>query len=287
MSQRKKPSLTDILARFQAAQQKAASEEETGANAENTVIPESTTAAQAEDASADVQNTKVAQNETIDAKEALQAVADAFIDEHNAALKKEAQIFGELFAVSCMEHMNKTASIMDAEQQAYDTTLTVIQQQETMLKQAATYDTAYMEAMAQIAGYESVEAFQKAAGLEELAPEDLAAMMAEQGRESTAAGPDETPPSIPEQGSPPAASSVTDALESVADAAESNAGAIQAIAEAVQLLAGIGAENPAAEGGEDPEDAAIADSYVNEDGDVNLEDIQNQAYANVLAQLGG
>lgn len=317
MALRKKPNLTDILAQFQAARQKEASEEDDIPVAESEAVLIDTDhvldediGTTSEDVAEAAQNVEDAQAEVVNAKETLKAVAGDFINEHNASLKKEAQIFGELFAVSCMEHMNKTASFMDIEHNAYHNVLDEIYRQDLLHKCAAVYDESYMMTMSRIAGFKSPQEFQKAAGLEDMSPEDMAALMADQGSEpddgdyedgegaleglseeellelarQMSSGEDQ------EEESP-----LADALESAADAAESNAEAIQAIAEAARMLSGAGADDAVLEAAnlledeaaEDPAEAPIADSYMDENGDVNLPGIQEQAYANVMNQLGG
>lgn len=108
-----------------------------------------------------------AAGQVVDAKESLKAVTDEFVNEHTAALKKEAQIFGELFAASCMEQMNKVAALQKVEQNAYATTvdaLSAVNEAELMNKTAAIYDEAYFTTLAKFAGLESPEELQSILG---------------------------------------------------------------------------------------------------------------------------
>ena len=115
MAARNTPKLADLLRKFEEAQQKTAGEPvPTSGDAVPQAAPvtePASTAPTAEKVAA-AEQTKEAENQTkeaenqagdaagqvVDAKEALKAVTDEFVNEHTAALKKEAQIFGELFA---------------------------------------------------------------------------------------------------------------------------------------------------------------------------------------------
>jgi hypothetical protein len=153
-----------------------------------------------EDATA---NAEAAQAEVAEAKEVLQDLADEFINEHTASLKKEAQVFGQLFAASCLEEMNKTAALQDASANAYSLTSQVCDAQLlqktaaeaydiamaavrgvpfedeglSLEKQASLYTEAYRTVMAKMAGFDEPEEMEEAAG-QELSPEEMAAIVA-------------------------------------------------------------------------------------------------------------
>lgn len=222
------------------------------------------------------QEVKAASEQVVDAKEALKAVTDDFINEHTAALKKEAQVFGELFAASCIDRMNKTAALQQAEQDAYLTTLETFgswhDETELMNKTAAIYDEAYFTTLAKYAGLESVEELQAALAEtpEALPPEVINAALAASGidpmtvknidgkedeeeldeAEDSEEGSGEEDESDEEEEAPRA--TVADALAEAANAASSNAAAIKSIAEAADALA---AEGEYAEDDEAYEDA--------------------------------
>lgn len=139
MPERTNPSLSDILNNFRAAREKPLNKTandgeidpgmpgsgtmdptltpqeaplpegcESGACAEGeTGVGDLAAAAQQLDEAGEVANE--AQEQVVDAAEALKAVADEFIEERAGTIAKEAQLFGQLFAASCMEQMNKTA----------------------------------------------------------------------------------------------------------------------------------------------------------------------------------
>lgn len=324
------PKLTEILKKFEEAQRKTA--EELGVTPEGIVPqdPAATTgsmqvpAAQtpvagaapsaptAGDVAAAAQEVKAASEQVVDAKETLKAVTDEFINEHTAALKKEAQIFGELFAASCIDRMNKTAALQQVEQDAYLTTLEAFDgthaEEELMNKTAAIYDEAYFTTLAKYAGLESVEDLQAslAEAPEDLPPEVVNAAMAasgidpmavqgiadEESDEEPAADDDDDEEDTPK-------SPVSEALAEAAHAASSNAEAIKSIAEAADALAAEGqyADDEDVVDGVDaeapdpseilglPAEAPIADSYVDEEGNVDLPKIASQAYDNVIAYV--
>lgn len=278
MATRKTPSMTDILEQFRQAQSKTASDPEAcpeeGACAP--VTPEEVAAAEAaeaaaveapataDDVAAAADAVEAAQEAVVDAKETLQEVADEFINEHTAALKKEAQVFGELFAASVMGHMNKQATLQNIEQDAYAFTRNALGGQSALEKCAAVYDQAYMITMAKIAGYDSPEEMQEALGYEDqLTPEDMAAMTAQMPEEGPA------PEAELEPEPEPAVGPVAAALEAAAEAAEANSEAIEAIAEAARLLS------------PQPED-----EYFDAEGNPDLPRVAGEAYQNTMAQLG-
>lgn len=346
MAVRNTPKLTEILKKFQEAQRKTATElaatpegivSQTPAGADDTVqdsavlapaadsVPPVSTAGDA----AAAQEVKAASEQVVDAKEALKAVTDDFINEHTAALKKEAQIFGELFAASCIDRMNKTAALQQAEQDAYLTTLETFgswhDEEELMNKTAAIYDEAYFTTLAKYAGLESVEELQAALAEtpEALPPEVINAVLAASGvdqmtvqdtddEEFGEAGESEEDSSEEEEGDDAEDSdeekeaprtTTADALVEAANAASSNAAAIKSIAEAADALAAEGeyaeddeAYEDAVDGADGgalgaaealglPAEAPIADSYVDEEGNVDLPKIASQAYDNVIAYL--
>lgn len=293
MAVRNTPKLTEILKKFQEAQRKTATElaatpegivSQAPASADDTVQDSAVLASAADsvppvstagDAAA-AQEVKAASEQVVDAKEALKAVTDDFINEHTAALKKEAQVFGELFAASCIDRMNKTAALQQAEQDAYLTTLETFgswhDETELMNKTAAIYDEAYFTTLAKYAGLESVEELQAALAEtpEALPPEVINAALAASGidpmtvknidgkedeeeldeAEDSEEGSGEEDESDEEEEAPRA--TVADALAEAANAASSNAAAIKSIAEAADALA---AEGEYAEDDEAYEDA--------------------------------
>ena len=235
MAVRKNPSLSDVLAAFRNAQVKTA-EEELPAEAaapeaaaveaapeacpecgspdgvcvceQHTEVGELAAAAEALDAASHnadeaEQVAEEAKEEVAEAKDALKAVADDFINEHTASLKKEAQVFGQLFAASCLEEMNKTAALQDAQENAYSAAAEALNANSLqkcaeeaymkvqdalndvpMVKQAAMYEEAYRMVMAKLAGFDDPEAMEAAAG-QELTPEDMAAIVAAQQEEES------------------------------------------------------------------------------------------------------
>lgn len=335
MAVRNTPKLTEILKKFEEAQRKTAGElgvtpedivpQDPAATTDSMQGPAAQTpaagavpsASTAGDVAAAAQEVEAASAQVVDAKETLKAVTDEFINEHTAALKKEAQIFGELFAASCIDRMNKTAALQQVEQDAYLTTLEAFDGthagEELMDKTAAIYDEAYFTTLAKYAGLESVEDLQAALAEapEDLPPEVVNAAMAasgidpmavqgiadEESDEEPAADDDDDEEDTPK-------SPVSEALAEAAHAASSNAEAIKSIAEAADALAaegqyaddedvvdGVDAEALNAEAPDPseilglPAEAPIADSYVDEEGNVDLPKIASQAYDNVIAYL--
>lgn len=336
MAARNTPKLADLLRKFEEAQQKTAGEPvPTSGDAVPQTAPvtePASTAPTAEKVAA-AEQTKEAENQAgdaagqvVDAKEALKAVTDEFVNEHTAALKKEAQIFGELFAASCMEQMNKVAALQQVEQNAYATTvdaLSAVNKAELMNKTAAIYDEAYFTTLAKFAGLESPEELQSilAGSPESLPPEVLNAAMAASGDAPEAGGDVVTGPEagnaeagealtedVPDEPEAPGQNTVVDALTEAASAASTNAKAIKSIAEAADALAAEGNYDEGDHDGEGtydgegaympdagvidaatalglPAEAPIADSYIDEAGNVDLPKIAGQAYDNVMAYM--
>ena len=330
MAARNTPKLADLLRKFEEAQQKTAGEPvPTSGDAVPQAAPvtePASTAPTAEKVAA-AEQTKEAENQAgdaagqaVDAKEALKAVTDEFVNEHTAALKKEAQIFGELFAASCMEQMNKVAALRQVEQNAYATTvdaLSAVNEAELMNKTAAIYDEAYFTTLAKFAGLESPEELQSilAGSPESLPPEVLNAALAASGDAPEAGGDVVTGPEAgnaeagealaedaPDEPEAPGQNTVVDALTEAASAASTNAKAIKSIAEAADALAAEGNYDEGDHDGEGaympdagvidaatalglPAEAPIADSYIDEAGNVDLPKIAGQAYDNVMAYM--
>lgn len=350
MAARNTPKLADLLRKFEEAQQKTAGEPvptsgdavpqaapvtepaSTAPTAEKVAAVEQTREAENQTKEAENQ-TKEAENQAgdaagqvVDAKEALKAVTDEFVNEHTAALKKEAQIFGELFAASCMEQMNKVAALRQVEQNAYATTvdaLSAVNEAELMNKTAAIYDEAYFTTLAKFAGLESPEELQSilAGSPESLPPEVLNAALAASGDAPEAGGDVVTGPEAgnaeagealtedaPDEPEAPGQNTVVDALTEAASAASTNAKAIKSIAEAADALAAEGNYDEGDHDGEGdyagegaympdagvidaatalglPAEAPIADSYIDEAGNVDLPKIAGQAYDNVMAYM--
>lgn len=336
MAARNTPKLADLLRKFEEAQQKTAGEPvPTSGDAVPQAAPvtePASTAPTAEKVAAAEQTREAetqagdAAGQVVDAKEALKAVTDEFVNEHNAALKKEAQIFGELFAASCMEQMNKVAALQQVEQNAYATTvdaLSAVNEAELMNKTAAIYDEAYFTTLAKFAGLESPEELQSilAGSPESLPPEVLNAVMAASGDAPEAGGDVVTGPEAgnaeagealtedaPDEPEAPGQNTVVDALTEAASAASTNAKAIKSIAEAADALAAEGDYDEGDHAGEGtydgegdympdagvidaatalglPAEAPIADSYIDEAGNVDLPKIAGQAYDNVMAYM--
>lgn len=336
MAARNTPKLADLLRKFEEAQQKTAGEPvPTSGDAVPQAAPvtePASTAPTAEKVAA-AEQTREAENQAgdaagqvVDAKEALKAVTDEFVNEHTAALKKEAQIFGELFAASCMEQMNKVAALQQVEQNAYATTvdaLSAVNEAELMNKTAAIYDEAYFTTLAKFAGLESPEELQSilAGSPESLPPEVLNAALAASGDAPEAGGDVVTGPEAgnaeagealvedaPDEPEAPGQNTVVDALTEAASAASTNAKAIKSIAEAADALAAEGNYDEGDHDGEGayagegdympdasvidaatalglPAEAPIADSYIDEAGNVDLPKIAGQAYDNVMAYM--
>ena len=336
MAARNTPKLADLLRKFEEAQQKTAGEPvPTSGDAVPQAAPvtePASTAPTAEKVAA-AEQTKEAETQAgdaagqvVDAKEALKAVTDEFVNEHTAALKKEAQIFGELFAASCMEQMNKVAALRQVEQNAYATTvdaLSAVNEAELMNKTAAIYDEAYFTTLAKFAGLESPEELQSilAGSPESLPPEVLNAALAASGDAPEAGGDVVAGPEagnaeagealtedVPDEPEAPGQNTVVDALAEAASAASTNAKAIKSIAEAADALAAEGNYDEGDHDGEGtydgegasmpdagvidaatalglPAEAPIADSYIDEAGNVDLPKIAGQAYDNVMAYM--
>lgn len=142
-----------------------------------------------------------AQADVVDAAETLKAVADEFIEERAGTIAKEAQLFGQLFAASCMEQMNKTAQMQEREVQAYNLAANALagniplennMNGLPLEKAAAIYDEAWRVAMAKLAGFDDPEAMEEAAG-GELTPEEIATIVAAAREDGECdCGPDET-----------------------------------------------------------------------------------------------
>lgn len=316
MAARNTPKLADLLRKFEEARQKTAGEivmapEDALATPQAAVAPTAAVpsapaveavpaASTAEEVAAAAQQVEEASSQVVDAKETLKAVTDEFINEHTAALKKEAQIFGELFAASCMEQMNKTAALQQIEQNAYAVTVDAFTSEANeagiMQKTAAVYDEAYFTTLAKFAGLDSPEELQAALAEspEALPPEVVNAAVAASGDM-----PDEDleedlgEAGGAEGGEPAAPAAVADALAEAANAASTNAEAIKSIAEAADALTAEGdytedAEDEAAAAADAlglPAEAPIAGSYVDEQGNVDLPKIASQAYDNVMAYM--
>lgn len=324
MAARNTPKLADLLRKFEEAQQKTAGEPvPTSGDAVPQAAPvtePASTAPTAEKVAAAENQAGDAAGQAVDAKEALKAVTDEFVNEHTAALKKEAQIFGELFAASCMEQMNKVAALRQVEQNAYATTvdaLSAVNEAELMNKTAAIYDEAYFTTLAKFAGLESPEELQSilAGSPESLPPEVLNAALAASGDAPEAGGDVVTGPEAgnaeagealaedaPDEPEAPGQNTVVDALTEAASAASTNAKAIKSIAEAADALAAEGNYDEGDHDGEGtympdagvidaatalglPAEAPIADSYIDEAGNVDLPKIAGQAYDNVMAYM--
>lgn len=207
MATRKNPSLSDILNSFREAQAKVASDElapleeaQACTTCGGEGCPEcvdedalSSAVAALEDAGAvaDMANAEADNAEAglVDAAEALKEVADDFIAEHTDDMAKEAQLFGQLFAASCMEQMNKVASLQQVQEEAYALAQSQLMKCAAesydyaseslgMEKRAALFQETYRQVMAKFAGYEDAEELDEAAG-HELSPEELAAIVAE------------------------------------------------------------------------------------------------------------
>lgn len=186
MAVRKNPGLSEILEAFKNAREKTAMDEaeecpecppEEQDGMDNLVEA----ATMLEESSEQAEQLKgavpEAEERVVDAAEALKEVADEFIAEHTENLAKEAQLFGQIFAASCIEEMDKTATLRNTEAEAYavvDDTL----KEDQMNKIASIYDDAYRITMAKLAGFDDPEEMEEAAG-QELDPEEMAAIVQE------------------------------------------------------------------------------------------------------------
>lgn len=290
MPERKNPSLSDILNTFRAAREKPLNK--TASNGEidpeivdpllepqeaplpegceggmcvqdETGVGDLAAAAQQLDEAGEAASD--AQEQVVDAAEALKAVADEFIEERAGTIAKEAQLFGQLFAASCMEQMNKTAMMQEHEVEAYnlaanalENNMSLTQGNELSLeKTAAIYDEAWRTVMAKLAGFDDPDALDEAAG-RELSPEEIAAIVAAaQEEEECGCGPDETCPACDQDGNGIKDEEEADALASLI-AAEQDAGDGDLTDEEVQALAEQLAEAEEEEEEVDPEAVAAA-----------------------------
>lgn len=206
MPERENPSLSDILNTFRKSMSKTAGEEgmadpaavdpsQTAPAAQNTGVqhpegcecPECVPAAEVDDLAQAAQNlddaraqADMAEEQVVDAAGALKAIADDFIEERTETISKEAQLFGQLFAASCMEQMNKTAQLQEREARAYELASNAIAEN-GMNKVAAeqlngVYDEAWRVSMAKLAGFDSSEEMEELAG-RELSPEEILAIV--------------------------------------------------------------------------------------------------------------
>lgn len=140
-----------------------------------------------------------ANQEVVETGEALKGIADQFINEHTAALQKEATLFGQIFAASCMNEMNKSAAIQDVSEdaynytqnllegnnqmsgndilskvanEAYNSTIQSISDSDALIKKAAIIVEAYKTSLAKLAGYEDIDELEEEAG-QELTPQEV------------------------------------------------------------------------------------------------------------------
>ncbi len=206
MPERANPSLSDILNTFRKSMAKTAGEEGMADPAtvdpsitdparqnagqphpEGCNCPECVPSAGVDDLAQAAQNlddakaqANMAEEQVIDAAGALKAMADDFIEERTETISKEAQLFGQLFAASCMEQMNKTAQLQEREARAYELATNAIAEN-GMNKVAAqqlngVYDEAWRVSMAKLAGFDSAEEIEELAG-RELTPEEILAIV--------------------------------------------------------------------------------------------------------------
>jgi len=244
-------------------------------------------AAAAEAVDAAQAHAEEAKEEALDAKETLKEVADEFINEHTAALTKEAQVFGQLFAASCIEEMNKQAALEDASTGAYHATQEALQQNVLqkcaaeayqltldtlggdagealpLVKQAALYEAAYKETFAKLAGYEDAEAMEEDAG-RELTPEEVAAIyQAAQGEAGEGeALPEEAAEAVADEAAEPAENPLEDLSdEELADLAEQISSEVEARNEA-DVAASEAAEADAAAPEAEPEGGPVSPEAV-------------------------
>lgn len=217
---------------------------------------------------------EAADAEVVDAAEALKDIADDFINEHTASLRKEAQLFGQLFAASAMAEMNKTAALQDATEsayaiasnaldvsalqktaaEAYEITMNATGDNMYLEKTAARaiYTEAYRDVMAKLAGFEDADEAEEAMG-QELSPEDLAMMAGAEDGEAE-------------------------------DLVEDEDYTYDELAElAAQISEDTGADV-------EPEDVAAAANLLSEarenDGDIDEDAIAESAYQDALDQMG-
>lgn len=178
MAEKKNMSLSDILNTFKNSMQKTAEGEMPVMDPE-AAQPE---AAPAVDANALAEAAQLleetdaqAAEQVADAAGALQQVADEFIAQHTDALGKEAALFGQIFAASCMEEMNKTAALNDRRDEAYASVMNAFSPYSAdggIKKEAqeAVCRNAYVTVLAKMAGYDDPEEMEEALG-QELSPE--------------------------------------------------------------------------------------------------------------------
>lgn len=275
MAEKKSLSLSDILNSFKSTMEKTAEGEMPAADPAAAAAP--VEAAPAVDSNALAEAAQLleatdaqATAEVADAAQTLQQVADEFIAQHTDALGKEAALFGQIFAASCMEEMNKTAALNDRRDQAYAFVMDAASPYtaDGGLKKEAQEEVcrnSYFTVMAKIAGYDDPEELEAALG-RELTPEDadeIAAMLAA------------------EEEAAPAEGEVTEEdVAALAQAIEDGELTDEEIDVLAEALAAEG-EAPA-EGGElSPEEmAAVAN------GEKVASDRAHQTYNKVLAALG-
>lgn len=219
------------------------------------------------------------ENELVDAKETLQGVAEDFINEHTAALAKEAQLFGEIFASSVVDTMNRQNMLNSIEKTAYDTTIGAVAYNGLSNSASSCYSEAYVETMAKIAGYDDAEEMAEDMGMEDAPAEELAEAIADY-TDSAGNLSDEA---------------VDDLAEDLADNLDDDD--LEDLADALYEEAGVDDDDDCEDCDDDDYDdeddddededvePGIVDSYVDEDGDVNLPAIEDEAYENTMDAL--
>lgn len=296
MSVRKSPALSDILARFQEYNKTA--EEVISAAPEETIPPVAvdpyaavpTVAVPAPQAEADTetitekaedvveashklehakQDVDQAETEYVEAADALKAIASESFNEHTAALAKEAQLFGHLFAASAMDSMQKTATVQQIETEAYQAAQDAIGSYALQEKLASIYENAYNAALYKIAEGEAYQVAAQQAGM------PIASVPAEEANayptpmypQALMAEPEAEPEVEPEAEADAGCQAPecgSDYRESVADAVTEAASAAQSAADAAKMLAShLDDDEPAEEPGLSPEEqqALVASAY--------------------------
>ena len=146
MSEKKTPRITDILERLNASVKTAEEEEQ----AKDVITEDSLDDPELQDASAnneEVANDGIEEEEPADDAESLTSIAKQASLSHRAALRKEAALFGEIFADSVMGRINKYNEALDK---------TASDEEDLM----GVFEEAYMAVLTKMA---SEEAYQAAA----------------------------------------------------------------------------------------------------------------------------
>lgn len=281
---RNPPSLSEILAEFNAARTpKTASDDPAAAPAESpdaspgssstTAAGQSGLAAAVDDVAEAARKLDQAKkeeasatNEIVDAAQALKDIALDAVKDHTDALSKEAQLFGEIFGAAAFAALRKTAA-HDAGNKAERMSTDMDKLSLLRVKLAEVYDEAYAMALSKLAGDEETLAALRQLGCDTDDPEAVAALLQQLHGEAES-GPAQATPAL----YPQALSEATTQSAAPTAPAPQTTGAAPDEAAALDAANMLAAELQARE-------QAQAQA-------MNLPDLTHAAYAEALRQLG-